>query len=121
MGRRGCGAYPSTGAAQAVGSAPLAVAAGGGRAKPGRVTRSLPPASKRLLPGARGGGDTLRGGGGGVGRATGKGRGGSGGWDPLGTRLRRLGPTEGARTRRWRKAAELSQSQAREEKGSTDK
>ena len=95
MGRRGCGAYPSTGAAQAVGSAPLAVPAGGGRAKPGRVTRSLPPASKRLLPGARGGGDPLRGGGGGVGRATGKGRGGQRRVGPLGDSPEAAGPNGG--------------------------
>lgn len=35
--------------------------------------------------------------------------------------VRRLGPTEGVRTCRWRKTAELSQSQAHEGKGPTDK
>lgn len=76
MGCRGCSPYRSTGAARAVGSVPLAAPAGGSRAESGRVTRSLPPASRRLRPGFHGGGDTLRGGGGGAGQGTGRGRGG---------------------------------------------
>lgn len=88
MGCRSCSPCRSTGAARAVGSAPPTAPAGGCRAEPGRVTRSLPPASRRLRPGARGGGgDTLRGGGGGAGRGTSRGRGGgSCRRDPLGTR-----------------------------------
>lgn len=100
MGCRSCSPCRSTGAARAVGSAPPTAPAGGCRAEPGRVTRSLPPASRRLRPGARGGGggggDTLRGGGGGAGRGTPRGKGGgSCRRDPLGTRSEAAGPNGG--------------------------
>lgn len=50
----------------------------------------------------------------------GGGAGAAAGGTPWGLGVERLGPTEGARTCRWRETAELSQSQAREGKGPTD-